>query len=233
MTRRSKREEREARAIQDVVDGVLENWGIEMDRDGNDERSRGERFADMVGSGEAVEYEEIYSLILDVAKEIFMMTGKVDAPPTTYDYPPLYAGEGLHDNRHLPVREESWKREHRDYEGGQLYEPADGRPARPIVTMWHDPYETPGEAIGRLNTEAVENAREANRLREIIRRAYGMEGWDIGSMKAVLIPGLPGLESYGRVPTSHAHAHEWSPPIGRPRAQVCRCGASRMAPDTE
>lgn len=192
MTRRSERELREVRAITEVVNGVLENWGIEMDRDGSDDREPSERFAAMIGDDEAVEYEEVYALILDVAKEIFAMTGKVDAPPTTYDYPPLYAGEGLHDNRLLPTTEESWKREHRDYEGGQLYEPADGRPARPIVTMWHDPYETPGEAIARLNTEAVENAREAQRLADIIRRAYSSQGWDIGSTKNILIPGLDG-----------------------------------------
>jgi hypothetical protein len=195
VTRRSERELREVRAITEVVNGVLENWGIEMDRDGSDDREPSERFAAMIGDDEAVEYEEVYALILDVAKEIFAMTGKVDAPPTTYDYPPLYAGEGLHDNRLLPTTEESWKREHRDYEGGQLYEPADGRPARPIVTMWHDPYETPSEAIARLNTEAVENAREAQRLADIIRRTYGTQGWDIGTVKTMLLPGLDDYHS--------------------------------------
>jgi len=98
--------------------------------------------------------------------------------------------------------------------------------------IWPDDH-TP-EAMGHTNMgdgfAAQIGQGEAARLQSIIQRAYGTEGWDIGSMKNVLIPGLPGYENYGRKSVSHAHAHTWGPPIGRPSAQLCECGTSRRTP---
>ena len=81
MTRRQERELREAQAIVALVDGVLENWGIEMHRGEDvpgyvDDREPSERFAAQVGEGEAVEHDEVYALIIDVAKEAYAAAGR-------------------------------------------------------------------------------------------------------------------------------------------------------------
>lgn len=44
-----------------------------------------------------------------------------------------------------------------------------------------------------------EVALELHRLREIIRRAYSSEAWDIGIVKDILLGGLPGYEQTSRV----------------------------------
>lgn len=197
MGRKADREQRQAYGIEDLVHGVLENWGIEMhrydDEPGGDERPFDERFTPQIGEGESVEYREVYHLIMDVAKEAYNRGREVTDVPLLAEYRPL---RGLVDDlafdRTLPVSEESWKREHRDYEGSDDYSELSKRRPRPVVVEWEDPTETPGECIARLNTEAVEHAMEAQRLASIIRRAYGTQGWDIGSVKNLLLPGLDG-----------------------------------------
>ena len=75
MSRKQERELREARAVVNLVDDVLANWGIEMhrydDMPGVDTREPSERFTAQIGDDEAVEYDEIYSLIVDVALQAY------------------------------------------------------------------------------------------------------------------------------------------------------------------
>lgn len=52
------------------------------------------------------------------------------------------------------ITEAQWKEEFRDYEGSE-----EVNPKRPVIVDWHDPYETPSEAITRLNGEVVELAK--------------------------------------------------------------------------
>lgn len=166
MTRREEREQREAAAIREVVHNVFADWGIWPDDhtpEAMGHTDMGDGFAAQIGQGEAVEYHEVYHLILDVAKTVHRM-----------------------------------------------------------------PSAGPSDAVSR--TEYDEAVAEAKRLQSIIERAYGTDGWDIGSMKSVLIPGLPGYENYGRKSVSHAHAHTWGPPIGRPSLQLCECGAHQRTP---
>lgn len=151
MSRRSEREAREMRAVTAVVDDVLANWGIELDD--TMPINFGDQVANQIGDDEAVEYREVYGLLLDVGKEVFRLTGKVDAVgiPTTDD------------------------------------------------------------------------ASEVLRLRAIIALAYSHHSWDGSALKGLLALGLEPPRA-----ATHAHAHQWGPPIGRPRATVCtRCGATR------
>lgn len=145
MTRRSEREAREARAVEEVLDGVLANWGIDMDVEDPD--LLGSAFARQIGEGEAVEYHEVYSLLRDIALESHKL----------------------------------------------------GRT-------------TAGTAAAE--EELAKAEAEVHRLREIIKRAYGTQGWDIGSMKNLLIAGLEGYENLG-----WARLHE---PVGIPTGQPYR-----------
>jgi hypothetical protein len=54
------------------------------------------------------------------------------------------------------ITEEQWKEEYRDYEGSE-----EVNPKRPVIVDWHDPTETPTEAIIRLNGEVVDLAKQA------------------------------------------------------------------------
>jgi hypothetical protein len=132
MSRKQLRLTRQVQAIMGVVDGTLENWGIEMHRGedipGYDDREPSERFAAQIGEDEAVEYEEVYALICDVALEV---------------------------HRHA--------------------------------------VEDPEADALRAATDVRDQA-EIARLRSIIKRAYSNEGWDIGSVKSILLPGLDGYE---------------------------------------
>jgi hypothetical protein len=162
VTRRAEREQRERQAISEVLDGVLANWGIELS---DDPDTTGYEFAQQIGVGEAVEYHEVYGLILDACKEVFTMTGKTDAPTVSR------------------------------------------------------------QAFNDAALEAHRAQHEVLRLRSIIATAYGHQGWDIGTVKAILIPGLKEASD------SHAHVHTWGPPIGRPRARTCMgCGTTRSEP---
>ena len=60
---------------------------------------------------------------------------------------------------HEVLTEEQWMKT-AEYVGGfdwgnDIYE------TRPVLVMWHDPSETPSEAVARLNGEAIENANLA------------------------------------------------------------------------
>lgn len=195
-SRKSIREDTITPIVNDLVIGLLEQWGLIMyDEDGvpPDTREPGERLAMQIGEDESVEHEEVYEMIRWIAQRAYAEGRRTDLPITAV-YPPLTNQDALPEGRIFPTTQEDWKREHRDYEGGEEYSPR-----RPVVVDWFDPTETPTEAIIRLNTEAVENAKEAQRLADIIKRAYGTEGWDIGSMKNVLLPGLK--SQFGASPT--------------------------------
>lgn len=200
MTRKSDREERDALSIEQLVHGVLENWGIEMHREddspGGDPRPYDERFTPQIGDGESVEYSEVYILLMDIAKEAYSFGRRVADVPLLAEYRPLRAEiDDLASDRMLPVSEAAWKREHQAYEGSDDYSELSHRQPRPVVVEWEDPTETPSECIARLNTEAVEHAMEAQRLASIIRRTYGTQGWDIGTVKNMLLPGLDDYHS--------------------------------------
>jgi len=70
MSRKQMREARTAQAVVELVDEVLENWGILMHYRDDDEREPSERFAAQIGDDEAVEYDEVYAMICDVALEV-------------------------------------------------------------------------------------------------------------------------------------------------------------------
>jgi hypothetical protein len=56
--------------------------------------------------------------------------------------------------RHAILTETQWKAKYHFYQGDEL------NPRQPIIVEeWHDPYETPSEAIARLNAEVVELAK--------------------------------------------------------------------------
>lgn len=173
MSRRTDRELREVRGIMDAVDGVLENWGIEMHRGEDvpgyvDDREPAERFAAQIGEDEAVEYDEVYALICDVALEVFAAGQRVTDVPLLAEYRPLRGViDGLPFDRTLPVTEEAWKREHRDYEGSDDYSMLSNRRPRQVVVEWTDPTETPSERMERLDKEAHEAWAEVHRLRSI------------------------------------------------------------------
>lgn len=197
MSRKQERELREVRAIMGVVDGALENWGIEMHRGedipGYDDREPSERFAAQIGDDEAVEYEEVYALICDIGLELYNRGREVVDVPMLAEYRPLRAEiDDLPFDRTIPVSEESWKREHEHYEGGWDYSVLSHRKPRPVVVEWTDPTETPTETMVRFNQETHEAWAEVARLKNIIERAYGTEGWDIGAVKNILLPGLDG-----------------------------------------
>ena len=202
MTRRQERELREVRGIMKIVDGVLENWGIEMHRGedipGYDDREPSERFAAQIGDDESVEYEEVYALVCDVALELYNAGRMVTDVPLLAEYRPLRAEiDDLPSDRNIPVTEDSWKREHEHYEGGEDYSELSKRRPRLVAVEWTDPTETPTETMVRFDQETKEAWVEVKRLRDIISRAYGSQGWDIGSVKNLLIAGLEGYENSG------------------------------------
>lgn len=168
MSRKQERELREARAVVEVVNDVLENWGILM-RNWGDDREPAELFVAQVGDDEAVEHDEVYGLIVDVALEVYNRGREVADVPLLAEYRPLRGGvDKLPFDRTLPVSEEAWKREHRDYEGGDDYSVLSNRRPRPIVVEWTDPTETPTEMVVRLNNEVHEAWAEVHRLRRTI-----------------------------------------------------------------
>lgn len=58
-----------------------------------------------------------------------------------------------------PLTEDEWRQTPEYIGAGDWGGPIDE--ARPVIVMWRDPTETPSEAVARLNTEAVENAKRA------------------------------------------------------------------------
>jgi hypothetical protein len=71
MSRKEDRELREVRAVTEMLDEVLENWGILMHYRDDDEREPSERFAAQIGDDGAVEYDELYALFSDVALTLY------------------------------------------------------------------------------------------------------------------------------------------------------------------
>lgn len=74
------------------------------------------------------------------------------------NYPPYQDGDMLASGRQHPVTEEQWKLEHAKYDCDEQYELA----PRPVIVMWHDPTETPTEAIIRLNGEVARFAERTS-----------------------------------------------------------------------
>jgi hypothetical protein len=126
VSRKQERERREARAVEEVLDGVLANWGIDMDVEDPD--ILGFAFAKQIGEGEAVEYHEVYSLLRDIALESHKL----------------------------------------------------GRMAA---------------GTAAVEEELAKAEAEVERLSGIIRRTYGTQGWDIGTVKTMLLPGLDDYHS--------------------------------------
>jgi hypothetical protein len=58
-----------------------------------------------------------------------------------------------------PLTEDEWRQTPEYIGAGDWGGPADE--ARPVIVMWHDPTETPSEAVARLNAEAIEYAKRA------------------------------------------------------------------------
>jgi hypothetical protein len=74
MSRREEREARQARVAEDVMLGVFANWGIWPDDhtpEAMGHADLGEGFAAQVGPDEAVEWNEVYTLIREVAMEAY------------------------------------------------------------------------------------------------------------------------------------------------------------------
>jgi len=197
MTRKEERELRGVRAAEESLAGVLVNWGIEMD-DHVDSTIQGFAFAQQIGQDEAVEYNEVYAMLRDIALEAYNAGRRETDVPLLAEYRPLRAEiDDLPRDRNIPVTEDAWKREHAAYEGGEDYSELSGRRPRLVAVEWTDPTETPSERMERFDKETHEAYAEVFRLRTIIQTAYSNQGWDIGSMKNLLLPGLDGYENSG------------------------------------
>jgi hypothetical protein len=72
-----------------------------------------------------------------------------------HGYQPLQGGDDLQLGRVQPVTEQEWKREHAAYDGSEQY----NLTPRPVIVFWHDPFETPSEAVVRLNAEVGDCSR--------------------------------------------------------------------------
>jgi len=210
MSRKEQRELREVRAAEAALAGVLVNWGIEMDE--GDPTIQGFAFAKQIGEEEAVEYHEVYAMLRDIALEAYSAGRQVTDVPLLAEYRPLRAEiDDLPYDRNIPVTEDAWKREHVAYEGGWDYsELSKGRKPRLVAVEWTDPTETPSETMRRFDEETKEAWLEVKRLRDIIKAAYSNQGWDIGSVKNLLIAGLEGYENTGwaKLHEKTPHVHE-------------------------